>query len=95
MYRIINDIQTIIKNAMSENLPEVSPDALEEKSGSSKSNRLYRWSEKNFMMMKTADGSSLRVMNHIDSPVGTRLIRKSSEEFEEDKNQPAFMEKWK
>ncbi len=47
------------------------------------------------MMMKTADGSSLRVMNHIDSPVGTRLIRKSSEEFEEDKNQPAFMEKWK
>lgn len=30
MYRIINDIQTIIKNAMSENLPEVSPDALEE-----------------------------------------------------------------
>ncbi len=35
------------------------------------------------------------VMNHIDSPVGTRLIRKSSGEFEEDKNQPAFMEKWK
>ena len=30
MHRIINDIQTIIKNAMSENLPEVSPDALEE-----------------------------------------------------------------
>ena len=35
------------------------------------------------------------VINHIDSPVGTRLIRKSSEEFEEDRNQPAFMEKWK
>ena len=25
----------------------------------------------------------------------TRLIRKSSEEFEEDRNQPAFMEKWR
>ncbi len=35
------------------------------------------------------------VINHIDSPVGTRLIRKSSEEFEEDRNQPAFMEKWR
>ncbi|MBQ8983454.1 MAG: DUF2185 domain-containing protein [Lachnospiraceae bacterium] len=35
------------------------------------------------------------VINHIDSSVGTRLIRKSSEEFEDDKNQPAFMEKWK
>ncbi len=35
------------------------------------------------------------VLNHIDSPVGTRLIRKSPEEFEEDRNQPAFMEKWK
>ncbi len=34
-------------------------------------------------------------INHIDSPVGTRLIRKSSEEFEEDRNQPAFMEKWR
>ena len=30
-----------------------------------------------------------------DNPVGIRLIRKSSEEFEEDRNQPAFMEKWK
>ena len=35
------------------------------------------------------------VMNHIDSSVGTRLVRKSSGEFEEDRNQPAFMEKWK
>lgn len=35
------------------------------------------------------------VINYIDSPVGTRLIRKSSEEFEDDKNQPAFMERWK
>ena len=35
------------------------------------------------------------VINHIDSPVGTRLIRKSSEEFEDDKKQPAFMERWK
>ena len=35
------------------------------------------------------------VINHIDSSVGTRLVRKSSEEFEDDKNQPAFMEKWK
>ncbi|MBR1773545.1 MAG: DUF2185 domain-containing protein [Eubacterium sp.] len=35
------------------------------------------------------------VINHIDSPVGTRLIRKSPEEFEEDRNQSAFMEKWK
>lgn len=35
------------------------------------------------------------VINHIDNPVGTRLIRKSSEEFEEDRNQPVFMEKWK
>lgn len=26
------------------------------------------------------------VINHIDSPVGTRLIRKSLEEFEEDRN---------
>lgn len=79
MHRIINDIQTIIKNAMSENLPEVSPDALDE-NGDTWLNR-YR--------------HILILMNHIDSPVGTRLIRKSSEEFEEDKNQPAFMEKWK
>ena len=35
------------------------------------------------------------VINHIDSPAGTRLIRKSSEEFEEDRIQPAFMEKWR
>ncbi len=35
------------------------------------------------------------VINHIDSPIGTRLIRISSEKFEEDINQPAFMEKWK
>ena len=35
------------------------------------------------------------VINHIDNPVGTRLIRKSSEEFEVDRNQPVFMEKWK
>ena len=35
------------------------------------------------------------VINHIDNPVGTRLIRKSSEEFEEDRNQPVFMGKWK
>ena len=35
------------------------------------------------------------VINHIDSPAGTRLIRKSSEEFDEDRNQPAFMEKWR
>lgn len=35
------------------------------------------------------------VINHIDSAVGTRLIRISSTEFEEDRNQPAFMEKWK
>ena len=35
------------------------------------------------------------IIDHIDSPVGTRLIRKSSEEFEEDRNQPSFMEKWK
>ncbi len=35
------------------------------------------------------------VIKHIDSPVGARLIRKSSDEFEEDKNQSAFMEKWK
>ena len=32
---------------------------------------------------------------NLDNPVGTRLIRKSSEEFEEDRNQPAFMEKWR
>lgn len=30
MHRIINDIQIIIENAMKENLPEVSSDALEE-----------------------------------------------------------------
>lgn len=35
------------------------------------------------------------VINHIDSPVGTRLVRKSSGKFEEDRNQTVFMEKWK
>ena len=35
------------------------------------------------------------VINHIDCPIGTRLIRISSTEFEEDRNQPAFMEKQK
>ena len=35
------------------------------------------------------------VINHVDSPIGTRLIRISSEKFEEDINQPVFMEKWK
>ncbi len=35
------------------------------------------------------------VINHIDDSIGTRLTRKSSGEFEEDRNQPAFMEKWK
>ncbi len=33
--------------------------------------------------------------DHLESPVGTRLVRISSDGFEEDKNQPAFMEKWK
>ena len=35
------------------------------------------------------------IIKYIDNPAGSRFVRKSSAEFEEDRNQPAFMEKWK
>ena len=35
------------------------------------------------------------IMKYIDSPVGARFVRISSDEFEEDRNQKSFMEKWK
>ena len=35
------------------------------------------------------------LMEHWESPVGTRLVRISSDGFEEDRNQKAYMEKWK
>ena len=35
------------------------------------------------------------LISYIESPAGTRLVRISPEEFEEDRDQPAYMEKWK
>ncbi|MBO4637043.1 MAG: DUF2185 domain-containing protein [Clostridiales bacterium] len=35
------------------------------------------------------------IMKYIDYPVGARFVRKSTGEFEEDKNQRSYMEKWK
>ena len=46
-------------------------------------------------MVNTIAGIDPAIMKYIDSPVGSRFVRTSSEEFEEDKNQRSFMEKWK
>ena len=35
------------------------------------------------------------IMSYIDSPVGARFVRMSPDEFEEDRNQKSYMEKWK
>ena len=45
-------------------------------------------------MVNSIAGIDPAIMNHIDSPVGARFVRVSSEEFEEDKNQKSHMEKW-
>ena len=46
-------------------------------------------------MVNSIAGIDPAVMKYIDNPVGSRFVRVSSEEFEEDKNQQSFMEKWK
>ena len=40
-------------------------------------------------------GMDPTVMSYLESPFGTKLVRKSPDEFEEDRKQPSFMEKWK
>ena len=46
-------------------------------------------------MVNSIVGIDPTVMSYIDSPVGTRFVRMSSDEFEEDRNQKSYMEKWK
>lgn len=46
-------------------------------------------------MVNSIAGIDPCIMKYIDSPVGARFVRTSSEDFEEDKNQRSFMEKWK
>lgn len=43
----------------------------------------------------TITGIDPALMTYIESPEGTRLVRVSPQEFEEDRGQPSFMEKWK
>jgi len=45
-------------------------------------------------MTNTIAGIDPAIMKHIDSPVGARFVRVSSDDFEEDKNQRSHMEKW-
>jgi hypothetical protein len=46
-------------------------------------------------MVNSIVGIDPTVMSYIDSPVGARFVRMSSDEFEEDRNQKSYMEKWK
>ena len=46
-------------------------------------------------MVNSIAGIDPAIMKYIDSPVGARFVRISPEEFEEDKNQKSYMEKWK
>lgn len=45
--------------------------------------------------VNTIAGIDPVIMKYIDNPAGSRFVRKSSDEFEEDKKQPSYMEKWK
>ena len=46
-------------------------------------------------MVNSIAGIDPAIMKYIDSPVGARFVRISSEDFEEDNNQKSHMEKWK
>ena len=35
------------------------------------------------------------VVKYIDSPIGTSLVKKSADEFEEDEGQDIYVEKWR
>ena len=46
-------------------------------------------------MVNSIAGIDPAIMKYIDSPVGARFVRISPDDFEEDKNQKSYMEKWK
>lgn len=46
-------------------------------------------------LVNSIAGIDPAIMKYIDSPVGARFVRISSDDFEEDKNQRSYMEKWK
>ena len=46
-------------------------------------------------LVNSIAGIDPTILNYIDSPIGSRYVRMSSDEFEADNNQRSYMEKWK